>query len=234
MNSSVFTKGVRYMTHLALKHIPACKRTPPSAAKGVSHEIFGFKHPDLDKQNVFVDKLGNVTGIIDWDGVRTGPSWLSWAGLPMWLCEDFEADYVWPAEYKHSPEEMDLWRDYYARCLRAATGDEEDYDLAGLAAPMAAFDNAIYGVARETGWAKRLYREIVGRGDEEVFLSVLGECGWDDDAGLRDVEARLKSLFDGSLMAGKMAMYRALNRKEMSEDWSLQVVGADTEIAGLF
>ncbi|KAK3060513.1 hypothetical protein LTS18_008383, partial [Coniosporium uncinatum] len=113
MNSSVFTKGVRYMTHLALKHIPACKRTPPSAAKGVSHEIFGFKHPDLDKQNVFVDKLGNVTGIIDWDGVRTGPSWLSWAGLPMWLCEDFEADYVWPAEYKHSPEEMDLWRDYY-------------------------------------------------------------------------------------------------------------------------
>jgi len=123
-------------------------------------------------------------------------------------------------------------------CLHAATGDEEHYDLARLvapmAAPMAALDNAIYGVDRETGWAKRVYRKIVGRGNGEVFLSVLGEYGWDDDAGLHDVEARLKSLFDVSLMAGKMAMYRALNRKEMSEDWSLQVVGADTEIASLF
>ncbi|KAF8309858.1 kinase-like domain-containing protein [Amanita rubescens] len=72
--------------------------------------------PDFNSQNVLLDDDGIVTGIIDWDGVRTLPRQGGAAAYPTWLTEDWvPLSYRWkkdasPEDNMHydSPTELGL------------------------------------------------------------------------------------------------------------------------------
>ena len=96
---------------------------------------FVLAHPDLDLQNILIDKYGNVTGLVDWDGVTMVPRSIG-CSFPKWLSRDWDPNaYRWyscksssdPSQLDHSPDEMNYYRDMYTQCFEAAlvSGDIE-------------------------------------------------------------------------------------------------------------
>lgn len=95
-------------------------------------EYFVIAPPDFDWQNVLVDEHGNVTGLIDWDVVKTTPRFTGWAALPNWLKQDWYEDYIWPSwgpiNTMHT-DELALCRHDYATYMKVAcraAGRDED------------------------------------------------------------------------------------------------------------
>jgi Ser/Thr protein kinase RdoA (MazF antagonist) len=43
---------------------------------------FSLGHPDFNYQNIFINDEGEITGIIDWDGIRALPRALGFARYP--------------------------------------------------------------------------------------------------------------------------------------------------------
>ena len=85
---------------------------------------FFLHHPDFDCQNIFVDEAGDITAIIDWDGVATTSPVLGAAQFPLWLMLDWV-----PPHYDYgrdgtdgddSPEQLFRYRQEYAAAFRAA------------------------------------------------------------------------------------------------------------------
>ena len=79
---------------------------------------FVLGHPDFNYQNIFVDDNGNVTGIIDWDGVQTRPRALGFACYPSWITRDWDPvmyGYGIPdCREEDSPEALLRYRRAYA------------------------------------------------------------------------------------------------------------------------
>ena len=89
---------------------------------------FVLAHPDLDLQNILIDEDGNVTGLVDWDGVTMVPRSMG-CSFPKWLSRDWDRNlYQWysdksssdPAQLDHSPDQMNYYREMYAQCFEAA------------------------------------------------------------------------------------------------------------------
>ena len=86
--------------------------------------------PDFDFQNVLVDDDGTITGIIDWDGVRTLPRQGGAAAYPAWLTVDWNPmSYGWrkdssPEHNMHydSPIELASYRRAYLDAITRASG----------------------------------------------------------------------------------------------------------------
>ncbi|KAH7930416.1 hypothetical protein BV22DRAFT_1191246 [Leucogyrophana mollusca] len=69
---------------------------------------FVLSVPDFDYQNIFVDDDGNVTGIIDWDGVIVGPRQGGYARYPSWITRDWDPlMYGYPMDEPSPQEESD-------------------------------------------------------------------------------------------------------------------------------
>ena len=49
---------------------------------------FVLTHTDLDTQNVLINEDGSLTGILDWDGIHTGPKQIGYAAYPVLLTRD--------------------------------------------------------------------------------------------------------------------------------------------------
>ena len=91
---------------------------------------FTLRPPDFDSQNVLVDDGGTVTGIIDWDDVRTLPRQGGAAAYPAWLTVDWDPMfYGWergasPEDNMHhdSPTELASYRRAYLDAITRASG----------------------------------------------------------------------------------------------------------------
>lgn len=93
-------------------------------------EKFVLGHPDFNWQNLLTDDYGNITGFLDWDGATTVPVWAGWASLPIWLRQDWAADYEYPgADDAISPVELLQHREYYKQCLKEAMPPGNDFLL---------------------------------------------------------------------------------------------------------
>lgn len=53
-------------------------------------ETFPLSIPDFDSQNIMIDEQGNVTGIVDWDGVQTEPEFFGPCRYPGWITRDWD------------------------------------------------------------------------------------------------------------------------------------------------
>ncbi|KAJ6486754.1 kinase-like domain-containing protein [Mycena sanguinolenta] len=51
---------------------------------------FVLSMPDFNYQNVFVGNNGQVTGLIDWDGIMVGPRQGGYARYPSWITRDWD------------------------------------------------------------------------------------------------------------------------------------------------
>lgn len=60
-------------------------------------------HPDLNARNIMVDNAGHITGVLDWDGVSTGPSCLNIGSYPRLVAEDWYWSFC-PCEEKNAGE----------------------------------------------------------------------------------------------------------------------------------
>ncbi|KAF8314132.1 hypothetical protein F5887DRAFT_908515 [Amanita rubescens] len=91
---------------------------------------FALCPPDFDSQNVLVDNDGIITGIIDWDGVRTLPRQGGAAAYPAWLTVDWvPICYGWKKDaspednMRHdSPTELASYRRAYLGAITRASG----------------------------------------------------------------------------------------------------------------
>lgn len=90
-------------------------------------------HPDFNYQNIFVDDEGNITGVIDWDGVHTVPRALGFARYSSWVTRDWD-----PVEYGYdipdsrdedSPEQIISYRREYAAALADLELPIADYSV---------------------------------------------------------------------------------------------------------
>ena len=54
---------------------------------------FVLSFPDYGYQNILVDQEGNVTGLIDWDGLTIGPRQSGFARYPSWITRDWDPLY---------------------------------------------------------------------------------------------------------------------------------------------
>ncbi|KAK1764834.1 hypothetical protein QBC33DRAFT_546159 [Phialemonium atrogriseum] len=84
---------------------------------------FVLSIPDFDSQNIMVDQMGNLTGIIDWDLAQTVPRCVGYCRYPSWITRDWDPlMYGWPKMRKseNSPDELDAYRQYYNEKLGEA------------------------------------------------------------------------------------------------------------------
>jgi len=79
---------------------------------------FTLSPPDFNYQNIFIDDDANITGLIDWDCVKTSPRGLGCARYPSWITRDWDPGmYGWPEETaieENSPTELSRYRQHYA------------------------------------------------------------------------------------------------------------------------
>ena len=64
---------------------------------------FVLTHTDLDTQNVLINEDGSLTGILDWDGIHTGPKQMGYAAYPVLLTRDMSP---WDYGYWSGDDEM--------------------------------------------------------------------------------------------------------------------------------
>ena len=83
--------GHRKLLYLAIDSIP----------KFLDHEqAFALGHSDLNYQNIFVNDDGDVTAIIDWDGVCIETRVSAFARYPSWITRDWD-----PVMYDYGDDE---------------------------------------------------------------------------------------------------------------------------------
>ena len=112
----------------AIDSIPKTLDTPQS---------FSLGHPDYNYQNILTDDEGEITGIIDWDGVETCPRALGFAGYPSWITRDWDpAMYDYAKELpdpdnqayqEDSPEQLISYRRKYATAMADQNLPEDAY-----------------------------------------------------------------------------------------------------------
>ena len=112
----------------AIDSIPKTLDTPQS---------FSLGHPDFNYQNILTDDEGEITGIIDWDGVDTCPRALGFACYPSWITRDWDPamyDYVKELPdpdnqtyQEDSPEQLISYRREYAAAMADQNMPEEAY-----------------------------------------------------------------------------------------------------------
>lgn len=135
-NTRSFDHEIDYLLSLLDQHRPPLSRFERGLDQLLKHfvewipyvsnkESYVLFHPDLDRQNILVDKCGNVTGLIDWDGVAWVPMSIGCA-YPMWLTRDWNPwNYVYPCQgfgrKEESPQELDHYRKMYIHFLEEAS-----------------------------------------------------------------------------------------------------------------
>lgn len=86
--------------------------------EGYTTPTFILSHPDLDLQNIIVSTDGELTGLIDWDGVETVPLIFGYARYPKMLTVDWHhLRYKYkegkPDPHTLSPEQLARYQEIY-------------------------------------------------------------------------------------------------------------------------
>ncbi|KAL1611986.1 hypothetical protein SLS60_000209 [Paraconiothyrium brasiliense] len=188
-----------------------CDALPRSVDKHVTDEdyetapeTFVLAHPDLDLQNIFVGENGEITGIIDWAGLRTVPRWAGWASFPLFLRKDFEHDYTCLEnnENPHSPWKLDFYRKAYHGYLQQTldpegTGSYNDGKYTLKSGATCAALEALDWEALRGATIHRLLKEIpVMKG---LYITEFKQR-FGSDEGWPEAEAMLKEQFKALFM----------------------------------
>ncbi|TID26683.1 aminoglycoside phosphotransferase protein [Venturia nashicola] len=145
-------------------------------------ESFVLAPPDFDYQNILVDDDGNVTGLLDWDGVHTVPRFAGYAALPLWLTRDFtDAGWEWDGEIGNSDWDLARYRQCYAGYMYNAMEGQGD---CRFTAKSHLFQLLQFGVEKENkmswGAVRNFLNPILGRTDARAYVTKVGNeaYGW--------------------------------------------------------
>jgi hypothetical protein len=121
-----YEKGCLEVVRLALASVPDYLRRT---------DRFVLDMVDYNSQNIFIDDDCNITGFIDWDGVRAVPQGIGSTRYPSWITRDWELyNYINPVTEEESwtlqedtPEQLSKYRKHYADVF-ASLGLGKGYD----------------------------------------------------------------------------------------------------------
>lgn len=161
-------------------------------------ESFVLAPPDFDIQNILVDDDGNVTGLLDFDGVHTVPRFAGYAALPLWLTRDFtDARWEWDGELGNSEWDLARYRQCYAGYMYNAMQGQGD---CRFTAKSHLFQLLQFGCERENkmswGAVRNFLNPILGRTELRGYVTKIGNSayGWQrgEEEWLRE---RMRELF---------------------------------------
>ncbi len=189
-NSS--TKGVLELYRLVAAAFLDATEVPDSA------EEFVLMHEDFDIQNMVVDDSGNLTGILDWDGLSSQPRQVGWSMVPYWIQGDWAPGYRWPpaigADFASvRPEEFERYRQDYARYMWEACGGVGDCRFTSKSHIYRAFLNSTTDIFEAGKFVENVFASIFP-GSGLAYCAQLGEHGlrWRER---RRLNARLHAFF---------------------------------------
>jgi hypothetical protein len=133
--------------------------------QSTSDDPFFWQHNDLDMQNVLTDKDGNVTGIIDWDGLLAVPRCVGHLAVPNFLRRDWFPDNV--VDRSHLLFQADHYREIYATALFEAGNLDAKYTT--KSAIYQAAIASINAVGCKVDIVDKLLQEIGFRGEKDEF-----------------------------------------------------------------
>ncbi|KAF2812866.1 uncharacterized protein BDZ99DRAFT_473627 [Mytilinidion resinicola] len=117
-------RGVIKVAEKALGYHPFRKYLKPHLLQDET-ETFVVQHPDFNLQNILCDpETLKITAIVDWHLVRIVPRRVGFSAVPIWLREDWLPYYLWPISSTLAVNQLDMYRDHYAKCLSEAMGGE--------------------------------------------------------------------------------------------------------------
>ncbi|KAH6889173.1 hypothetical protein B0T10DRAFT_572553 [Thelonectria olida] len=89
---------------------------------------FVLRKQSLDLKDVFVNEMGTVTGIVDWDGATPFPRCLGTIRPPSWICMDWDPALVKLSMSSELPSSavMQQWREYYYGCYLGDGSAQDD------------------------------------------------------------------------------------------------------------
>lgn len=90
--------------------------------------------PDFDSQNILVDDQGNVTGLVDWDLIKTMPRYVGYTAYPKFLTMDWDPlnrDWNLPKQFRFAESTAALarYRSHYGKELDQALHGQQDCGL---------------------------------------------------------------------------------------------------------
>lgn len=165
---------------------------PRSTLTSNGVETFGISHPDLDVQNILIDDDGNVTGILDWDGVRAKPHFMAWPSFPIWLRQDWRDDYIHPfGDAFHTASELERYRQIYVDEFRTASRSDTAANFCAASHVLSGLYMCMMGVDGFYSWIDKVVREIMPRVDTYTFYWYLNDDGWVECGG-RDLRCFMR------------------------------------------
>ncbi|KAK3710432.1 hypothetical protein LTR37_010275 [Vermiconidia calcicola] len=162
-------------------------------------EEFVLAHADFDLQNIMTDYEGNVTGILDWDGVTAEPRQASWAVIPRWLQSDWYPGYRWPpavgVEYGMvKPDEYEKYREDYTKYLWEACEGHRDSTFTGKSHIHRALLDSTSEYWTASRFVQNVLADVLPRVSTESYCTEIGHCGFREDE-KEWLEARLRRYF---------------------------------------
>ncbi|QDS70743.1 hypothetical protein FKW77_003361 [Venturia effusa] len=141
-------------------------------------ETFVLVPPDFDWQNVLVDDDGNVTGLLDWDGVCTVPRFRGFASMPLWLQQDYSPEWHWEGTRGNSDHDLARYRRAYANFMAEAMNNEGDCKYT---AKSPILDVLVAACHKENeGWAdhaaRTILRMLLPRTDITEYFKRIGDA----------------------------------------------------------
>jgi len=174
-----WTKAELSLLHQAIDSIPRSLDTP---------QTFSLGHSDFNYQNIFTNEEGDITGLIDWDGVHTLPRALGFARYPSWITRDWD-----PAKYGYdkpdsrdedSPAQLLSYRREYAASIASLHLPEENYsvDDTRLSQILEAIEIAVEDTVSRPWIIQRLL-EFAYKGDVPFTFSEFSKAWLENQAG---------------------------------------------------
>jgi len=120
---------------------------------------FVLQHSDLDLQNILVDEVGNVTGILDWDSSIAVPRSEGPASVPVFLERDWRPDTLERPLYLcwRAPH----YRENYAAAMAEAASNPDAIYTLNSGMYHAAW-TALYEGGRMTDFVRKLLSMVPG------------------------------------------------------------------------
>ncbi|KAF5309253.1 hypothetical protein D9619_012694 [Psilocybe cf. subviscida] len=186
---------------------------------------FVLSMPDFDYQNIFVDNEGNVTGLIDWDGMMVGPRQGGYARYPSWITRDWDPImYAYPIHSKSGSTES--LASSMVQLGQGAAGHEEDESVVGFSNDHAAAASS--GIALGSDPLRQKFQE-----DSPATLQAFRKEYLDAFVRVDPLSAhytRNSHIFE----AVEIAVLSDLTRGHILQKLSGYVFGEEGEAGGLF
>lgn len=142
-------------------------------------ETFSLCHDDFDLQNILVNDMGFVEGIIDWDGTKAVPRCIGASSVPYFLRKDWLPD--WANNLETSPcmsWNTEHYRQIYAAALYEDNPECADAMFTTKSAIYHAAIGAIWDFGSAVDFTDKLLQEVPGIRIAPVAMKIALGKGW--------------------------------------------------------